>query len=456
MTTTANEVTKPLVFCLDKSTNSSLKQCFYNFSPRFFTDGKYLIKSILLSKKSEFIPLAIVLTGDFHSVKEIVTNAQSQTIKIFIFCQNFTRQNYESLSKLNDHIMGLFTTNDDLKDALEDILIKPIHHRQLIRFITGNLDEYLWYELLKETSMKIDTVPPKQQIDVSNINRQIEYDPLVTLYTLRSPIRNLSERAISHKKIFYGTVIKKDFIEKFQSNLNNLISFNSFIQHQGHNRSVDARHQSLQCCSRRADEVSILFELEFADQPTFKIIRIFNSNDDVNLWIVQLIGTHECVKIAKQFSHLKRTTTPLIQCQRPEILFGQILIEMNEIEHAHRFFFEIFVNQYDQLNHIYTKAKDLWEKDENYIESIRLIEMEFQHIKSKKLENKITNQNKEEVTYFESEFDSIWDPPIALEDANKINDLLAPISYRVDQVLCRPDIPKPLPSTPSRRRCTLF
>jgi hypothetical protein len=457
---TTNEVLKPLVFCLDKSANSTLKQCLHHFSPRFFTDGKYLIKRLILNKKTEFLPSALILTGDYHSVKEILTNAHCQTLKIFIFCQNFTRQVYEPLmmeSKSIDHIMGLFTMIGDLKDALEDILIKPIHNRQLIRFITGNLDSYLWYEFLKETSMKIQTVPPKQTIDVSIINRQIEYDPFISLYTLRSAIRHLSQRTISHKKIFYGNVIKKDLIEQLQSNIDNIISFNSFVHLQGHHRSLDARHQSLQCCSRRYDEVSIIFELELADQPTFKIVRIFNSNDDINLWIIQLIGTHECVKLSKQFSHMKRTTTSLIHWQQPEILFGNILIEMNEIDDAYRFFFEILVNQYDQLNKIYTKARELWNIDGNYPEVIRMIASEFQQIKSIKSDKQTTNQGKDEdITYFESEFDSTWDPPIALTDASKINDLLAPISYRVDQVLCGGTILKSSTPTSSRRRCTLF
>jgi hypothetical protein len=64
------------------------------------------------------------------------------------------------------------------------------------------------------------------------------------------------------------------------------------------------------------------------------------------------------------------------------------------------------------------------------------------------------------LTYLESEFDSTWDPPIALLDNSKVNDLLAPISYRVDQVLCGGSIPNPSTSTstltPTRRRCTLF
>jgi hypothetical protein len=453
--------TKPLIFCLDKSNNSNLKQCLYNFSPRFFTDGKYLIKSILLNKKTEFIPSAILLTGDYNTIKEILTNSHCHSIKIFIFCQNFTRQVYEPFmneSKLNENIIGLFTIIDDLKYALEDILINSIHNRQLIRFITNNLDSYLWYEFLKETSYKIHTVLPKQTIDIAIINRQIEYDPLITLYTLRSSIRNLSQRTISHKKIFYGTVIKKDLIEKFQLNINNIISFNSFIHLEGHNRSLDARHQSLQCCSRRFDEVSIIFELESANQPTFKIIRIFNLNDDINLWVIQLIGTHECVKISKQFSHVKRTTTSLIQWEQPEILFGQILIEMNEIDIAYKYFFEIFINQYDQLNKIYTKTKELWINNENYIEAINIIATEFQQIKSiiSSSSNKIINQGNEELTYLESEFDSTWDQPIALLDDSKINDLLAPISYRVDQVLCRENIPKTSTSTSARRRCTLF
>lgn len=300
--------------------------------------------------------------------------------------------------------------------------------------------------------MKIETVPPKQPIDIASINRQIEYNPFLTLYTLRSPIRYLSEQIITHKKIFYGTVLHKDLIEKFQTNLNNLVVFNSFVQHQGHQRTLDARHQSLQCCSRRVDEVSIIFELESATQPAYKIIRIFNSNDDANLWIVQLIGTNECVKIIKQFSHAKRSNSLSMQWQRPEMLFGYLLIEMNEIEYARRFFLEILVNQYDHLNGIYTKVRDLWEKEGNYREAIGLITMEFEQIKLKKT----TNQTHEELTYLESEFDSIWDPPIALTDANKIDDLLAPISYRVDQVLFRRDLFKPSTPAPSRRRCTLL
>ena len=445
---------KPVVFCLDKSTNSILKQCLYNFSPRFFTDGKYLLKSVLLSKKTEYLPLALILTGDYHSIKDIVTNSHTQSIKIFIFCPNLSRQTYEPLmihSNSSVHLMGLFTIIEDLRDALENTLINTTHRRQLIRFITDNLDSYLWYELLKETSMKIETVPPKQPIDIANINRQIEYNPFLTLYTLRSSIRYLSEQSITHKKIFYGTVIHKDLIDKFQSNLNNIIVFNSFVQHQGHHRTLDARHQSLQCCSRSPDEVSIVFELESATQPTYKIIRIFNSNDESNLWIVQLIGTHECVKLVKQFSHVKRSSSLSMQWQRPEMLFGYLLIEMNEIEQARRFFLETLVNQYDRLNEIYTKVKDLWEKDGNYREAIGLITMEFEQIKLKK-----TNQTHEELTYMESEFDSIWDPPIALTDANKISDLLAPISYRVDQVLFGRDLPKSSTNAPSRRRCTLL
>ena len=451
---TTNEQTKPLIFCLDKSDNSNLKRCLYNFSTRFFHDGKSLIKSLLLNKKTEFLPSSVILTGDVNTIKEILINQHIQKIKIFIFCQNFTRQNYELFmmeSKFNAHIIGLFTTNEDLTDALEDILIKPIHNRQLIRFVTDNLDSYLWYDFLKQTSFKIDTTSSKQSIDIASINRQIEYDPLITLYTLRSPIRNLSHRTPTNKKIFYGTVLKKDIIEQLQSNIDNLISFNSFIHLQGSNRSLDARQQSLQCCSRCYDEVSVLFELELSDQPTFKIIRIFNSNDAFNLWIVQLVGTHECVKISKQFSRVKSLSTSLIQYQQPEILFGQILIEMKEINKAYMYFFQILINQHDQLSSIYTKVNDLWIKEENYSQAIQYIANEFQKIKT-------NNKGTDELTYLESEFDSTWETPIALQDANKINDLLPPISYRVDQVLCVRSTPK-LSTTTSlstRNRCTLF
>jgi hypothetical protein len=145
---TTNESPKPLIFCLDKSNNSNLKQCLYNFSPRFFNDGKTLLKSLVLNKKTDIPPSGIILTGDVNSMKDILINQHIQSLKIFLFCQNFMRQNYELFMiefKSIDHIMGLFTTNEDLKNALEDILIKPIHHRQLIRFITNNLDSYLWY-----------------------------------------------------------------------------------------------------------------------------------------------------------------------------------------------------------------------------------------------------------------------------------------------------------------------
>ncbi|CAF0749100.1 unnamed protein product [Rotaria sp. Silwood1] len=456
---TTNEISKPFLFCLDKSNNSNLKQHLCNFSTRFFNDGKCLIKSILLNKTTEFYPCALILTGDFNSIKEILTNQNCHRIKIFIFCQNFTRQIYEPLmieSKSIDHIIGLFTTIDDLKDALEDILIQETHNRQVIRFITGNLEPYLWYEFLKETSFKIDTDHLKQPIDISNINRQMEYDPLITLYTLRSSIRNLLQRKISNKKIFYGNVIKKTLIEKLQSNINNIISFNSFIQYQGHDRIQDARHQSIQCCSRRSDEVSIIFELELADQPTFKIIRVFNSNHDINLWIVQLIGTHECVKLSKQFSHVKRTTCTLTQWQQQEILFGQILIEMNEIDKAYTYFFHIFIKQYDQLNKIYTEANQLWQNDKKYTEAIAHIATEFQKIKSSISSNKTINKGKEEITYFESEIDSTWETPITLEDTTKINDLLAPISYQMDQVLTSGNLLERSKSTSKNRCCSLF
>ncbi|CAF3264929.1 unnamed protein product, partial [Rotaria sp. Silwood2] len=308
----------------------------------------------------------------------------------------------------------------------------------------------------KETSFKIDTDLSKQSIDISIVNRQIEYDPLITLYTLRSSIRNLSQRKISSKKIFYGNVIKKNLIEKLQSNINNIISFNSFVHLQGHNRIQDARHQSIQCCSRRNDEVSIIFELESADQPAFKIIRVFNSNNDTNLWIVQLIGTRECVKLSKQFSNIKRTNITLTQWQQPEILFGQILIEMNEIDKAYTYFFHIFIKQYDQLDKIYTKANQLWQNDKKYTEAVAHIATEFQQIKSITSSDKTVNKEKDELTYFESEIDSTWETPIALQDTNKINDLLTPISYQVDQVLTSGNLLKQLNSTSTSRCCFLL
>jgi Tol biopolymer transport system component len=209
----------------------------------------------------------------------------------------------------------------------------------------------------------------------------------------------------------------------------------------------------LQCCSRRNDEASIIFELELADQPTFKIIRVFNSNDNMNLWVVQLIGTHECVKLSKQFSHIKRDTIPsLTQWPQPEILFGQILIEMNEIDKAYTYFFQILINQYDRLNKIYAKANELWKQDKKYTEAVDCIATEFQQIKS----TTSSNKTQEELTYLESEFDSTWESPIALQDVNKVNDLLAPISYRVDQVLFKESTMNLTTTTSTRRRCTLF
>ncbi|CAF0989775.1 unnamed protein product [Adineta steineri] len=459
MTTTIDQ-TKPLVFCLDKSTNSNLKRCLFNFTTRFFADGKYLLKSIVLNEKSEFMPLALILNGDYNSVQEILSKQKNSLIKIFIFCQNFNRQIYEPFMKESNsstHIIGLFTTIEDLQDTLENILIKQVHNRQLIRFITDNLETYLWYEFLKQTSMNIDTVPSKQSIDIPIINRQMEYNPLITLYTLRSSIRNLVQKTSANKKIFYGSVTKKNLIEKLESNINNLISFNSFIHLQGHSRTVDARHQSLQCCSRCNDEVSIIFELELADQPTFKIIRVFNSNDKNNLWIVQLVGTNECVKLSKQFSYTKRTTSSLCQWQQPEILFGHILLAMNEIDEAYNFFFQILINQYDQLSKIFTTANKLWIEEQKYNEAIDQIATEFQQIKSITSTSRTTNRGTDEITYLESEFDSTWETPIALEDGKKINDLLPPISYRVDHILSKESIPKlSTTATSTRRRCTLF
>ncbi|UJR32882.1 hypothetical protein I4U23_020343 [Adineta vaga] len=453
---------KPLVFCLDKSNNSNLKQCLYNFTTRFFTDGKYLIKSIIVNAKTEFLPVALVLTGDYHSIKDIITDARSHSMKSFIFCQNSNRQTYESLMKdSTDQIIGIFTLIEDLKDALDDILLKPIAERQLIRLITNNLESYLWYEFLKQTALKIDTVSPKQTIDIPNINRQIEFDPYLTLYTLRSTIRELNQQTSAHKKIIYGTVIKRDIIDMLQLNINNLIAFNSFVHLQGQNRTLDAHHQALQCCSRRYNEVSVIFELELADQPIFKIIRVFHSTNDKNLWIVQLVGTHECVKVSKQFSHTKLTTTSLSQWKQPEILFGQILIAMNEIDKAYSYFFDIIINRYDQLSKIYTTIHQLWMQEKKYTEVIDLIATEFQQIKPNNTLNKNTNKNKDEFTYLESEFDSTWETPIALQDEKKINELLTPISYQVDHVLFKPKTTNPPPtrsssSSSSRRRCTLL
>ncbi|CAF1616870.1 unnamed protein product [Rotaria magnacalcarata] len=457
--TATSEPIKSLLFCLDKSNNSNLKHHLSNFSTRFFTDSKYLIKSILLNKTTEFKPSALILTGDFNSIKEILASQHTYSIKNFIFCQNFTRQIYEPLiieSKPIDRIIGLFTTIEDLKDALEDILIRQTHDRQLIRFITGNLESYLWYEFLKDTSSKIDTGPYKQSNDLFNINRQLEYDPLITLYTLRSSIHNLSQRKISNKKIFYGTVIKKTLIEKLQSNINNIISFNSFVSLQGHNRINEARYQSIQCCSRRNDEASVIFELESADQPTFKIIQVFVSNHDINLWIVQLVGTHECVKLSKQFSYFKRTTMTSTQCQQPEILFGEILIAMDEIDKAYTFFFQIFIKQYDQLDRIYKTANQLWENEKKYAVAISQITTQFQQIKSITSTYKTGDKRKDELTFLESEIDSTWETPIALQDASKINDLLAPISYQVDQILGGGNLSKLPRPVPEKRCCTLF
>ncbi|CAF0982408.1 unnamed protein product [Adineta ricciae] len=452
---------KPLVFCLDKSNNSNLKQCLNNFTPRFFTDSKYLLKSIVVNAKAEFIVSALILTGDFYTIKDILFNPHCHSMKSFVFCQNLTRQTYESLMKDSaDRIIGLFTTIEDLKDALEDVLIKPIAERQLIRLITNNLESYLWYEFLKQTAAKIDTVPLKQPVDVANVNRQIEFDPLLTLYKLRSSIRDLKQRTSAQKKVFYGTVVKKELIDALVSNTNNLMSFNSFVHLQGHTRALDARHQSLQCCSRRSNEVSVLFELELADQPTFKIIRIFNSANDKDLWVVQLVGTHECVKVSKQFSRSKLMTSLLSQWEQPEILFGQILVAMNEINKAYSYFFDTIINRYDQLSKIYTNVHRLWEEEQKYNEVVDLIATEFRQIKPLNALNKNTIKRKEETTYLESEFDSTWETPIALQDEKKINDLLPPISYRVDNVLCKPStLQLALPSSSlstSKRCCTLF
>lgn len=454
-----NETSKPLLFCLDKSNNSNLKQYLSNFSTRYFTDGKYLIKSVLLNKKTEFNASALVLTGDNNAIKEILTNEHCHELKIFIFCQNFTRQIFEPLineSKSPDNIIGLFTTYEDLKDALEDVLVQPTCNRQLIRFITGNLESYLWYIFLKETSFKIKPGPSKQLIDIADVNRKIEYDPLITLYTLRSSILNLSQRKISDKKIFYGTVLKKSLIENLQSNINNLISFNSFVHLQGHNRVQEARHQSVQCCSRRNDECSVIFELESADQPTFKIIRVFLSNHDMNLWIVQLVGTHECVKLSKQFSYFKQISMTSTFCQQPEVLFGQILIEMNEIDIAHKYFFEILIKQYDRLEKNYKTLNQLWENEKKYAEVVVHMATEFQQIKMASSLNKTTNKESNEMTFLESDLDSTWETPIALQDISKIQDLLTPISYQVDQILCGKIVKPQTTSIPKKPCCPLL
>ena len=452
----STEQTRPVVFCLDKLTNSNLKQCFYNFTCRLFIDEKSFLKNLSLSIKTDFIPAGIVLAGDTHLIKNLLSNANLSSIKIFIFCSNSSRQTYEIFmrdTKSSEHLMGLFTTVDDLRYSLEDILLQTQNQRDPIRFITDNLDAYLWYGFLRETSTKIPAnVSSKQTIDIPNINRQIEYDPLISLYTHRSLIRTLNERTLSHKKIFYGTVLKKTLIDNLQNNKNNLIAFHSFVQFQGYQRSLDARHQALDMCSRRFDEASVLFEFELANQPTYKVARMFNSNDATNLWIVQLIGTHECVKLIKQFAYLKRTMTNLYLWKQPEILFGSILVEMNEKLVAYRFFFDILINQYDQLNKIYTKAKDLWENEENYQAAIELIAHEYQQVKPMK-----ANQINDEFTYLESEFDSLWEQPIALADNDKIQELLAPISYRMDQVLCSGPIPKTTStSSANKHRCILL
>ncbi|CAF1270112.1 unnamed protein product [Rotaria sordida] len=110
---------------------------------------------------------------------------------------------------------------------------------------------------------------------------------------------------------------------------------------------------------------------------------------------------------------------------------------MNEIDKADTCFFHIFIKQYDQFNKIYTEANHLRQNDKKYTKTIAHIATGFQKIKSR------ISSNKNET-------------PITLEDAKKINDLLATISYQMDQVLTNRNLLKRSKSTSTNRCCSLF
>lgn len=455
--TTDNPLNKPLVFCLDKSASSSLKQSLNDFSVRFFHDGKSLIKSLLLNDKTAFLPTALILTGDIHSIEDILRHSKRFTIAKFILCQNFTRQIYEPLMTepfSTSSIVGLFTTIDHLKDALEEHFQPTPRERHLLRLITNHLDAYLWYALLRETSLKIPSKTSKSSLDLSIVNKRLEDDPLLNLYVYRSSISTLAERKPSTKKIFFGCVVQRAVLEQIQTSLDNLIAFNAFVHLQGHSRAIEARHQSLQCCSRRHDEVSIIFELESADQAAFKIIRVFNTDSEHHLWVAQLVGTEECKKLSRQFSHMKRTSYVDVRWQQPEILFGLILIEMKEFDKAHEYFFQLLVNQYDQLSSVRAQSKDLWETEQSYLEVVNLFATALEEIKSTASVKMAPARR--ETTYQESAIESEVDIPIALQDKQKISALLQPISYGLDRILDDGIVRKTSKATSKSRCCTVL
>ena len=448
----------PLLFYLDKSNNFKLRQCCDEYPNRLFHDGKCLIRMLRINQDNGSSPLALVLKSDRNSIENILRKSNNSQIKTLIFCPDSNRETYESLINENPSfstlIFGFFTDVEDLRIALDQLIQRTSNERQLFRLISNQMYSYFSYEFLKKTALQIEfNAPSNQNYDLSLVNRRLEHDPLLSFYNERAALSHFLSEKPSNKKIFYGTTIKKTLLEQIQSNLNNLICFNSFVQLQGYPRSLDARHQVLQCCSRRTDEVAVIFELESANQSVFRVIRVFRTDEESRIFIVQLIGTDEYENLSNQFSQTKTKSYSNVCWQQPEILFGLMLIEMNEIEKSRKYFFELLVKQHHQLNQITRTAYDLWARDGLYLEVVDRFASKL---------NEIRYQKKQFGKEFHLDINQIYlDPssdtskPISSADVNKIKELRGPISFMADEIFYLKE-KKYDETTPTSQCCTIL
>lgn len=342
--------------------------------------------------------IVLVLSGAHaHEILREV-HAYKNLDSVFIFCMKNERYRslYDDFSKLKN----IHTTHEGL---FED-LTRNIHQlrRQLIAFtlfspkshfrhLTFDSAEFMWFLLLKEvltglpmtSSSKEDminqcrdyyrhdssnlemvdkferTYEPSHAINwytrpsfvAGLVNKALRTEDIDLLYTFRFFIVDLSEsiRSLSVAQstgetyhLYRGLTLSSDEIDKFLSNIGNLLSPNGFMST---SRSADVAviygenamfkievDTSLKICadikeqSNIGDEEEVLFDLG----STFRIEDV-SYNNETSRWIIKLVAVPDGVE-------LKRELYDYHKIIHTDIFFGELIYLMGQYERAKRYF----------------------------------------------------------------------------------------------------------------------
>ena len=349
-------------------------------------------------KKIKQEKIVLVLSGAHaHEILKEVHEFENLD-SVFIFCMKDER--YHSLYNDFSKLRNIHTTHEGLfEDLIQNIdqlrrqliavtLFSPKSH---VRHLTFDLAEFMWFLLLKEVLKGLPmTLSSKQDMinqcrdyyrhDSANlimidefertyepshainwysrpsfvahlVNKALRTEDIDLLYSFRFFIVALSEsiRSLSMAQstgktyhLYRGLTLSPIEIDKFHSNIGNLLSPNGFMST---SRSAGVANMygknamfkievdtSLKICadikeqSNIGDEEEVLFDLG----STFRIEDV-NYNDETSKWVIKLMAVSDG-------DELKRELYDYHKIIYTDIFFGELIYLMGQYERAKRYF----------------------------------------------------------------------------------------------------------------------